>query len=186
MFILNIFSYILLQFCLQQVICPQIKSAVSVSKLSSGKNYIFLNSIKFYTYPINFSCLAGVFQILGAFFVTWVLVGLVTLSGRTMSWYSRPYLLLGLYGLPALAIALFIILRVSAVQEKTLKSSFLIERVQFEGVKLNLTLLVILTYMFGIRSNVLLLLWLSSAIIGRSLLDKLYRQKHIGTVRVLF
>lgn len=97
-----------------------------------------------------------------------------------MSWYSRPYLLLGIYGLPALAIALFIFLRVSAAQEKTLKSSILVERVQFEGVKLNLTLLVILTYMFGIRSNVLLLLWLSAAIIGRSLLDRIYLQKHLG------
>ena len=87
---------------------------------------------------------------------------------------------MGLYGLPSLGMALFIFLQVSAAQERALKSSFLMERVQFEGAKLNLTLIVLLTYMYGIRSNVLLLLWLASAIFGRWFLDKLYQRKSIG------
>ena len=129
---------------------------------------------------VVFSCLTGVFQMLGAFFVAWLIVGFMFLTKSTMSWYSRPYVLVGLYGFPGIAIALFIFLQVSAAQERALKSSFLVERTQFEGAKLNLTLIVLLTYMYGIRSNVLLLLWLSSAISGRWLLDKLYQRKAIG------
>lgn len=117
---------------------------------------------------------------LGAFFAAWLTVGVVTLAGFTMSWYSRPHVLIGLYGMPALAVALFVFLQVSAAQERALKSSFLMERVQFEGAKLNLTLIVLLTYMYGIRANVLLLLWLSSAIFGRWFLDKVYQRKTIG------
>lgn len=117
---------------------------------------------------------------LGAFFAAWLIVGVMTLTGCTMSWYSRPYVLMGLYGMPALAMALFVFLQVSAAQERALKSSFLMERVQFEGAKLNLTLIVLLLYMYGIRANVLLLLWLSSAIFGRWFLDKLYQRKTIG------
>lgn len=129
---------------------------------------------------VVFSCLAGVFQMLGAFFTAWLVVGVMTLTGSTMSWYSLPHVLMGLYGLPSLGMALFIFLQVSAAQERALKSSFLMERVQFEGAKLNLTLIVLLTYMYGIRSNVLLLLWLASAIFGRWFLDKLYQRKSIG------
>lgn len=117
---------------------------------------------------------------LGAFFTAWLVVGVMTLTGSTMSWYSLPHVLMGLYGLPSLGMALFIFLQVSAAQERALKSSFLMERVQFEGAKLNLTLIVLLTYMYGIRSNVLLLLWLASAIFGRWFLDKLYQRKSIG------
>lgn len=128
---------------------------------------------------VVFSCLTGVFQMLGAFFAAWLIVGVMTLAGFTMSWYSRPHVLIGLYGMPALAVALFVFLQVSAAQERALKSSFLMERVQFEGAKLNLTLIVLLTYMYGIRANVLLLLWLSSAIFGRWFLDKVYQRKTI-------
>lgn len=97
-----------------------------------------------------------------------------------MSWFSHPYLLIGLYGAPSLAAALFIFLKVSEAQQKALKSNFLVERVQFEGAKLNLTLLVLLSYMFGIRSNILLLLWLGSAVFGRWIVDKIYRDGDIG------
>lgn len=61
-----------------------------------------------------------------------------------------------------------------------MKSNFLVERVQFEGAKLNITLLVILSYMFGIRSNMLLLLWLGSAIFGRWIMDKVYKERDPG------
>jgi hypothetical protein len=123
---------------------------------------------------------------LGAFFTAWIVVGVMTLTGSTMSWYSLPHVLMGLYGLPSLGMALFVFLQVSAAQERALKSSFLMERVQFEGAKLNLTLIVLLTYMYGIRSNVLLLLWLTSAIFGRWFLDKIYQRKRIGNERDFF
>lgn len=129
---------------------------------------------------VVFSCLTGVFQMLGAFLVAWLIVGLMLLTRSTMSWYSRPYVLMGLYGFPGIAMALFIFLQVSAAQERALKSTFLVERVQFEGAKLNLTLIVLLTYMYGIRSNVLLLLWLFSAIFGRWLLDRFYQRRTVG------
>lgn len=133
---------------------------------------------------VIFSCLTGVFQMLGAFFAAWLVVVLMTLTGSTMSWFSRPSLLMALYGMPGLATALFIFLQVSAAQERALKSSYVVERVQFEGAKLNLTLIVLLTYMYGIRSNVLFLLWLSSAIFGRALLDKIYQRKSIGNLYI--
>lgn len=129
---------------------------------------------------VVFSCLAGIFQTLGAFFTVWIIVGVMTLTGRTMSWFSHPYLLIGLYGAPSLATALFISLKMSEAQQRALKSNFVVERVQFEGAKLNITLLVILSYMFGIRSNILLLLWLGAAIFGRWVMDKLYRNKEQG------
>lgn len=130
---------------------------------------------------VIFSCLAGLIQILGAFFVTWLVVMFVSLTGQTMSWFSRPSLILmGLYGLPALSAVLFIALQVSDAQQRVLKSTLLVERVQFEGVKLNLTIIVLLSYMYGLRSNVLLLPWLSSAILGRWIIDYLYRRKQIG------
>lgn len=132
---------------------------------------------------ITYNCLAGLFQIVGAFTAALLVVGLLTITGRTMSWYARPYLSIGLYGLPALAVSLFIVLRVSDGQHKALKSTQLVERVQFEGAKLNLTLMVLLTYMYGIRSNVLMLPWLGSAILGRWLLDRLYRSRGLGTIR---
>lgn len=130
---------------------------------------------------VIFSCLAGLIQIMGAFFVTWLVVMFVSLTGQTMSWFSRPSLILmGLYGLPALSAVLFIALQVSDAQQRVLKSTLLVERVQFEGVKLNLTIIVLLSYMYGLRSNVLLLPWLSSAILGRWIIDYLYRRKQIG------
>ncbi len=130
---------------------------------------------------VIFSCLAGLIQILGAFFVTWLVVMLVSLTGQTMSWFSRPSLILmSIYGLPALSAVLFIALQVSDAQQRVLKSTLLVERVQFEGVKLNLTIIVLLSYMYGLRSNVLLLPWLSSAILGRWIIDYLYRRKQIG------
>lgn len=117
---------------------------------------------------------------LGAFLAAWLIVGFMTLTRSTMSWFSHPTLLMALYGMPALAVALFIFLQVSNAQERALKSSFLVERVQYEGVKLNLTLITLLTYMYGIRSNVIFHLWLSSSIFGRWLLDKIYQRKRIG------
>ena len=129
---------------------------------------------------VVYSCLASLGQMVGAFLAALLVVGLLTLTGRTMSWYSRPYLLLGLYGLPALATAFFIGVQVSDAQQRTLKSTFLAERVQFEGVKLNLTLILVLTYMYGLRSNVMLMPWIASAILGRWILDKLYQGKRMG------
>lgn len=135
---------------------------------------------------VIFSCLTGVFQMLGAFLTAWLLVGFMTVTRSTMSWFSRPSILMALYGMPALAVALFIFLQVANAQERALKSSFLVERVQFEGAKLNLALIVLLTYMYGIRSNVIFLLWLTSSMFGRWLLDKIYQQKSIGAESVLF
>lgn len=131
---------------------------------------------------VIFSCLTGVFQMLGGFLIAWLVMVFMTMTGRTMSWFSRPSLLVALYGMPGLAVALFIFVQVSAAQERALMSSFVVERVQFEGAKLNLTLIVLLTYMYGIRSNVLLLLWLTSAIFGRWIMDRMYQHKKQGKI----
>lgn len=130
---------------------------------------------------VIYSCLSCLFQILAAFFSSLVVCGLITVLGSTMSWFSRQYLLIGIYAMPATFTSLFILLKVSSIQQKVLMSSYLLERVQFEGVKLNITVIVLLTYMFGIRSNSLLHLWLASAIFGRWLLDQLYPRRNKGT-----
>ena len=129
---------------------------------------------------VVFATLSVLIQIVCGFLVVLFAVGYITLLGINMSWYSRTWLLFGLYGTPALSVALFISLTVSAMQQKSLNSTILVERIQFEGVKLNLTLAVTLCYMFGLRSNVMLLMWLAFAIGGRWLLDKVYRHKSLG------
>jgi hypothetical protein len=134
---------------------------------------------------VIFATLAVLIQIVCGFLVVLFAVGYVTLLGINMSWYSRTWLLFGLYGTPALSVALFISLMVSAMQQKSLNSTILVERIQFEGVKLNLTLAVTLCYMFGLRSNVMLLMWLAFAIGGRYFLDKVYRHKSMGELSVV-
>ena len=126
------------------------------------------------------SSLACIFQMLGAFLAAYIVVICVTITGSAMSWFSRPWLLFALYGLPALTVALFLSLWVSVSQKKHLGCPLLVERVQFEATKLNLALIVLLTYMFGIKSNVILLIWLLCAIAGRWFLDRVYRHKAIG------
>jgi len=127
---------------------------------------------------VIYCCLSCMFQILAAFTSALIVCGFMTLMGKTMTWFSRPYLLIGIYAMPALSAALFVFLKVSAVQQKILMSSYLLERVQFEGVKLNMTVIILLSYMFGIRSNSLLHLWLASAILGRWMLDRLYPRRN--------
>jgi len=178
MIILSNLSWHLLNILLIGLAFYQTKIWVAAQESVHFSNSSSSNSLGGVFKEVIYSCLSCLFQILGGFFSSLVVCSLVTVMGRTMSWFSRPYLLIGIYSMPAMFTALFILLKVSSIQQKVLMSSYLLERVQFEGVKLNITLIVLLTYMFGIRSNSLLHLWLASAILGRWVLDRLYPQRN--------
>ncbi|KAG8179333.1 hypothetical protein JTE90_011597 [Oedothorax gibbosus] len=137
------------------------------------KNYKSNVPVKKRLHLIGKAVLTVLFSFILSYLVCISVVLLLGVFNASMSWYGSPYLIVGLYGCPTLAVIFSVHLK-AALHVKNLREKWLQEDVYFDAARLIWILLLIIMELFKLNSSFICCAWLLFPCLVRGILGNLY------------